>query len=519
MRNRKGVKLRTILGVLVVGSVLLAGIVGGYVAFTANMTSLSSNYLESNYQYAKKLSSSTANLLSVMQDNVSSIAVGVRENAFSQKELDIWYYANEQYFNSIVIVDSKRRVQSVSPGTVVAIGTQLTSTASVQAVENTKPLISEPYVSITGRLIVLISAPIFNDQGNYIGFVGGTIYLEEDNALSRLLRDHFYGNGSYVYVADKMGRLIFHPELKRINEIVTKNEVINKAVKGQSGSTRIINSKGKSFFAGYAYEAHSGWAIVSQTPTAVLDKPLEKLIWSIILQALPILLIILAVAWRVSRNISSPLYILAKFSEEAVLSKKATQPTIPKIVSMIYEVKQLHYSMGNYLNLLSDEIQIDGLTGLPNRKTFDLTIQEWLDDKIPFSLILMDMDHFKLVNDQYGHAVGDEVLIYFAAQMQEVAGQEDLCFRYGGEEFGILVKFANLSEASVIAERLRKKIANTVSPSGEAVTISIGIAKPSSKSNIPKEVIEMADHALYKSKENGRNRTTIFSNNKKNIKV
>ncbi|HEY2491631.1 MAG TPA: sensor domain-containing diguanylate cyclase [Paenibacillus sp.] len=512
MRNRKGVKLRFILGALVIGSVLLAGIAGGYVAFTANMTSLSSNYLESNYQYARKLSASTANLLSVMQDNMNSIAEGVGKSAFSQKELDIWYYANEQYYNSITIVDSKRRIQSVSPDTVgLAIGTKLTSAASLQAVELNKSLISEPFVSVTGRLIVLISAPIFNDQGNYLGFVGGTIYLEEDNVLSQLLKDHFYGNGSYVYVVDKMGHLIFHPEPSRINEIVTGNEVINKAVKGQSGSAQIINSKGTSFFAGYAYEAHSGWGIVSQTPTSVLDKPLEKLICSMILHALPILLIILAIAWRVSRNISSPLYILAKFSEEAVLSKKAIPPTIPKIVSKIYEVKQLHYSMGNYLNLLSDEIQIDTLTGLPNRKTFNLTIQEWLDDEIPFSFILMDIDHFKLVNDQYGHAVGDEVLIYLATEMQNVAGEDDLCFRYGGEEFGILVKFADLPKALVIAERLRRRIANTVSPSGEAITVSIGIARPHGKAITPKELLEMADHALYQSKEDGRNRTSIFS--------
>ncbi|MGF7047029.1 diguanylate cyclase (GGDEF)-like protein [Paenibacillus sp. DS2015] len=513
MGKSKGIKLRLILGILVTASVLIAGIVGGYVAFTANLTSLSSNYLESNYQYAKKLSSSTANLLNVMQANMNSIAKGAGENAISQKELDIWYYANEQYYNSIVIVDTNRRVQVLSPNTVgVAIGTKLTSTASLQAVELNKPLISEPYVSITGRLIVMISAPIFNDQGDYLGFVGGTIYLEEDNVLSRLLNDHFYGNGSYVYVADKMGHLIFHPEPGRVNEIIIGNEVINKAVMGQSGSNRVTNSKGKSFFAGYAYEPHSGWGIVSQTPTSVLDKPLEKLLWSMILQALPILLIILAIAWIVSRNISNPLHILAKFSEEAFLSKRAIPPTIPRIVSMIYEVKQLHYSMGNYLNLLSDEIQIDGLTGLSNRKTFNSTIHEWLDDGIPFSFILMDIDHFKLVNDHYGHAVGDEVLIYLASQIQEVARPEDLCFRYGGEEFGILVKFLEPSEAFVTAERLRKSIATTISPSGEPITVSIGIAKPTDQMRSPKEILEMADHALYQSKGRGRNRTSIYAN-------
>lgn len=513
MRKRKGLKLRMILGLLVVGSVVLTAVVGGYLAITANLKSLTSNYLESNYQYAKKLASNTTDLLNIMQNNMNSIAGLAGEPSFSKRDLNIWFKANEQYFNSVVIVDSERNIQSISPDQSYSlIGSQLTSEASIQAVELRTPLISEPYIAATGRLILLVSSPIYDAKGQYKGFVGGTIYLQEDNVLSRLLSEHFYGNGSYVYVVDKHSHLIFHPDAERINEKIEGNAVINNAIRGISGSTEITNSQGHDFFAGYAYEPKGGWGIVSQTPVTVLNEPLKKLALHIILQALPVCIIILFVAWRVSRYISSPLYELARFSEEAVMSKNSIPPEMPKIASLIYEVKQLHQSIGNHLNLLNDEIQIDGLTGLANRKKFDLSLEEWMEAEESFAIILLDIDYFKHVNDRYGHAVGDEVLKHLASEMRLCAGQQDVCFRYGGEEFGILVREGGLQKPSAIAENLRLRIAAGPDPNGVAITISMGIALYiPSESITAKELLERADMALYRSKQEGRNRITVFS--------
>ncbi|MFC7677953.1 diguanylate cyclase [Paenibacillus sp. GCM10028914] len=513
MGKRKGFKLRIILGLLVVGSVLLTAVVGGYLAITGNVKSLTSNYLESNYQYAKKLASNTTDLLNVMQNNMNSIARLAGESSFSQRDLNIWFKANEQYFNSVVIADTERYITSVTPDLVFSlIGSQLTSEASKRAVELKTALVSEPYVATTGRLIVMVSSPIYDAKGEYKGFAGGTIYLQEDNVLSRLLKEHFYGNGSYVYVVDKDSHLIFHPDSSRINEKITGNEVILKSLSGKSGSAEITNSQGNTFFSGYAYEPSSGWGIVSQTPVSVLNEPVKKLAMNITLQALPVCIIILFVAWRVSRYISSPLYELARFSEEAVMSKTSIPPEMPKIASLIYEVKQLHQSIGNHLNLLNDEIQIDGLTGLANRKTFDLTLKEWIESQTPFALILIDIDFFKRVNDMYGHAVGDEVLVYLAAKMRLSAREQDLCFRYGGEEFGILVRYEGTQKSYEIAESLRMRMLTGRSQNGVAVTVSMGIAPYNhSESLTAKELVERADRALYRSKQEGRDRITVYS--------
>jgi diguanylate cyclase (GGDEF)-like protein len=516
VRTRKGLKLRFVLGLLVIGSVLLTAVIGGYFALSANKASLTAGYLESNSQYAKKLASNTSELLQIMRNNIEAVASMASKQMISQKELDIWYAANEQYFNSILLVDADRTVRATSFNSKgIEIGMVLSSVASFQAVQQKRTLISEPYVgAMTHHLLVLISSPIFNEAGEYEGFAAGTIYLDDSNALNKLLSEHFYGNGSYVYVADKYGHLIFHPDKARLNESITTNEVINKAISGLSGAQKIINSQGGSYFAGYANEPMTGWAIVAQTPTSIVDKPLKKLIWDIVLKSFPIFIIILLVAWRVSYLISKPLFELAAFSEEAILSRGAAYSKMPKESSYIYEVRQLNQSINNHLALLNKEIRLDGLTGLANRKTFDLTIQEWLADDIPFALILLDIDHFKKINDQYGHLIGDEVLTGIASVMKAFSRSNDLCFRYGGEEFGILVKFGNVQTAVQMAERLREAVAAEASPTGNPIFVSIGISCKDGKDVSAKELIEMADIALYQSKADGRNRTTAYQANK-----
>jgi diguanylate cyclase (GGDEF)-like protein len=510
--THKGFTLRFTLSILVIIAVCLTAVVGVYSGIKANTNSLTSSYLVSNSDYAKKLASNTSELLDLMQQNVDALSKMRTDHPMSQKELDVWFHANH-YFNSIFIVDENRNIQALSPAhTGVHVGEKLTSEASIRAIELKKSFISEPYTAHSGRLILLVSSPIFNENGTYAGFVGGTIYLQENNALNQLLKQHFFGNGSYVYVVDKNKHLIFHPDKERIYEAVPNNPVINKVLMGGNGSQSIINSEGNPFFAGYAYEPNSGWGIISQTPTSVLKKPLKNLFTYMFIVFVPLVVLILLVVWWFAYRIAKPLYTLAKFSEEAILHIKAVPSKLPKISSRIYEVKQLYQSINSHLNLLNTEIQMDGLTRLANRKAFDLVIREWHENKIPFSLILLDIDYFKRVNDSHGHVTGDEVLKFVASVMRTISREEDVCFRYGGEEFGILVKYGSSEAATDIAERIRERVETSMNPTGEVITISIGISFSDAKTlEDPKELIEMADQALYQSKKEGRNRTTIYS--------
>ena len=170
----------------------------------------------------------------------------------------------------------------------------------------------------------------------------------------------------------------------------------------------------------------------------------------------------------------------------------------------------VYQHLHNYLVLLNNQIKRDGLTDLGNRRTFDCIMKEWFDNKLQYSIILIDIDHFKTVNDTYGHLVGDDVLRHLSSMMKKLSGEEDLCFRYGGEEFAILMTVQNDHDAFKIAERLRIKFSLDPNPTFSPITISLGISSYQREDQNYNEMIKRADSALYQSKINGRNRTTIY---------
>lgn len=161
---------------------------------------------------------------------------------------------------------------------------------------------------------------------------------------------------------------------------------------------------------------------------------------------------------------------------------------------------------------LQGMVRTDALTGLGNRRLFDERLrQEWkLSQRLnfPVSLLMIDVDHFKRINDAHGHPAGDAVLRDLGTLLDRRTRESDTCTRYGGEEFAILLPATPLQEAVDLAERLRRAVAST--PCGEQrVTVSIGVAcgtagsAPSDASLLIKE----ADDALYAAKSAGRNRT------------
>jgi len=156
----------------------------------------------------------------------------------------------------------------------------------------------------------------------------------------------------------------------------------------------------------------------------------------------------------------------------------------------------------------------DELTGIANRRAFmsqlDREIAGAAEFGWPLAVAMFDVDHFKLVNDRYGHAVGDRVLQLIAARAASVVRGGDLVGRLGGEEFGILMPGAALEEAAHVAERLREAM-ETVAELDESlpgVTISIGIAAREGQ-RTAKELLAAADVALYAAKDEGRNRVRI----------
>jgi two-component system cell cycle response regulator len=160
----------------------------------------------------------------------------------------------------------------------------------------------------------------------------------------------------------------------------------------------------------------------------------------------------------------------------------------------------------------------DPLTRIGNRATFDLSMKQAMArnrrNSSPFSLLLIDLDHFKQVNDLHGHQAGDHILQQVAGAIKKSARDTDVCCRYGGEEFAVILPDTAASEADVLARRIHRNIASVtlkLPREYQPVTVSIGIGSSSNFNGGEGElIIEQADQALYRAKRNGRNRTEIW---------
>jgi two-component system, cell cycle response regulator len=169
------------------------------------------------------------------------------------------------------------------------------------------------------------------------------------------------------------------------------------------------------------------------------------------------------------------------------------------------------------LGLMRHLAERDGLTGLHNRRGFD----QQLDAEIarferyrrPFALIMMDLDHFKKVNDQYGHEGGDEVLRRVGEIIQSSLRDVDVAARFGGEEFAILLPETDKSDAVAIAERIRQRVeAADIQAAGQRikVTTSAGVCAMPERNVEPGNIVRTADQLLYEAKRTGRNRVMTF---------
>lgn len=520
MLPKKGIKVKFVMSILVLVIAFSVTATNWYISSKTLRDNLIENRQENNYRYAQKIAISTSDLLDDIQQNLSTLANKIGQHEFSQSDLDNWYDASNQYYNSLFTTDSNGIVQLMTPSVVpnnkssVRPGTKITTDLMKKNLKEQKPFISDPYLAQTGNLMILASHPVFDKAGQFNGVVIGTMYLESDSSLNSLLSQHEFLNESSVFVVDRTGRIIYHPDSSRVNESVADNSLIQRVMQGKNGFSQIINSRGIEYSSGYVYEEETGWGIIAQTPSSVIEVPLQSLTQKVIFQSLPLLMIIILLAWLVTNRLTKPINQLAQFSKEATLTKNIASIHNLKIKTHLYEVRELCEYIQKHIQLLNKQVQVDGLTGLYNRRSFDLQIEELVNEKVPFSMVMLDIDYFKKVNDQYGHLVGDDVLRFLALTIQDISREEDLCYRYGGEEFVILLIDKDVDEAYTLAERLRIKIAETPSPTGQPITISLGLSTYQDENQLPQDVINEADTALYQSKNEGRNRTTIYQLNK-----
>ncbi|CAM2010772.1 diguanylate cyclase [Acanthopleuribacter pedis] len=203
-------------------------------------------------------------------------------------------------------------------------------------------------------------------------------------------------------------------------------------------------------------------------------------------------------------------YVTKPFKFEELAARIQAQMRIKRLIDELHEKNKL----------LEELALTDSLTGLYNRRHFDNQMEFfWAHHERAqhrFSLMLIDVDHFKSINDTYGHATGDEVLTILADLLKEICRKGDLVARFGGEEFAMILPETGQDEAWIVGERLRLAVQEysfAVSGKTIAMTVSVGVVD-SDRGEIHKfeDMIHLADNTLYKAKAAGRNSALVYRN-------
>ncbi|WFR60919.1 sensor domain-containing diguanylate cyclase [Paenibacillus amylolyticus] len=517
------ISITVLLCALVTISVLMTLTIMVISSYTSQKETIIDNTLSINYAKAVQMSQTLDSLFLSMQGSLKFAAdyiqnTNLRDTTQMNKSLDL-IRNSSNFFNSVALADEEGLVLSISPYYESSIGKHVSSKAAKEAISSQASYISEAFpVSQDQSRIVFLGEPVFNASGRFLGMIGGNIHLQEYNILNLSFGNQLkYSDGSYFFIVDKKGTLLFHPDEDRIGEDVSKNTVVQKLMNNQMGKARYKNLAGVDSLAGYYKVPLTSWGVVIVTPTQmVFDQLNNHIRMLLIYTAVPFLILTFFVV-RFARRLASPFVMLADVINQ--MDKGTVK--LPVIKShwnreadiLTHTVLQAMANFKNKSDQLTYDARTDVLTGINNRRVFDEVIQQWIEEEIPFSLVIFDIDHFKSINDEFGHSAGDEVLKYVASLLRMSVSLNDVCFRFGGEEFVVLMRHCHSKQAYETAERIRITLEASVLPINRSVTISAGIAEYPLNSISATELFSLADSALYQAKAVGRNRTITHSNN------
>ena len=508
--------LRLLIVLLAFSASLATLISSFYSTYQVQKEQLINHTLKSNYAYANKLASATDNFLESAKQQLAYSANKIEQNindaSLLQEEVTRLNLQTNS-FNSVAI-NKNGIIHVTSPYLPEIIGKSISSPGSSQALKEKKPLISMPYMSAAKNLIIFISHPLFDKNGNYLGYIGGSLYLKERNILNDLLEQHFYEGGSHIYVVDGNKQILYHPDKKRIGTSVTNNKVINAVITGQSGQVTVLNSKNVEMLAGFAPVTAANWGIVAQRPVIATLASLDTLIMEVFARTLPMALVTFILIGVFSHFISRPLKQLANSVNR--LDEANSIDKLKRIKSWYFESQKLKLAMLNGVNILHTQIgqlkhdaQTDPLTNTHNRRSLNGLLSQLMLNNTPFAILEIDIDFFKRVNDTFGHDKGDEALKILADIIKNISRKGDIVSRIGGEEFLLVLPHEDSQSALKIAERLRTTVETTQMKTIGFITVSIGIATWPTHSNNIDQVYKCADKALYHAKEHGRNRCVV----------
>lgn len=513
-RPKPKLNLRFLILIFVLLSAVATLVNSFWVTFKIQKQELIENALDVNKAYASRIAASVEQVLNSDLDKLKYGSVGIGR-AFG----DTSYLADEVQrlfgqdasFNSVLIADAAGTIIASAPESLHLNGRTLQhkEPLSLRAAK-----ISHAFKSIAGNLVVFISHPIFDVKGEYLGLIGGSIQLEQKNTLQALMDTNVRKDGAHVYLIDSSRRVLYHTYPAQIGSIMDNGLIAEAALSQDMGTLEAPDENGVEMLAGFAKVPSSGWGVISQQPLANIEAVLRQTMAKVAQGIAPVALFGIVLIWWLGARISAPLSRLADCAKR--LDTPDSYERISAVPTRYFESWQIRRALLLGATLLQEKIgklnqqaQTDALTGLANRRAMQDVLSRWLEAEKGFAVVSMDIDHFKRVNDTFGHGVGDVTLRAIAQLMQQNSRTNDLPCRVGGEEFVLLLPGSSLQIAADVAERLRASIAAADIETVGHITVSLGVALWHPAGDSISAVLQRADQLLYQAKQGGRNRVVV----------
>lgn len=421
------------------------------------------------------------------------------------------------------------------------------------AIRNKKATISPIRINpLNGKPAIYIAQPIMSlDNPTAVNNVLiGELKIDPIEKLRQGIR---FGEAGHSAIVDHLGHVIAHPNpdwMVGNIEDLSNLGIVKKMMAGQTGVTEFYSPFVKqTMIAGYTAVPELGWGIMVPQPKAEVDKQVRSIVFTQFSWGLVGLVVALITAHFLGRWITQPINELASAGNK--LSKEGFQDNLPKIrdsapielqllagcfgaairglAASRAEVEDLNQSLQSKIKEATNELReanmklsvlarSDHLTNLANRRHFEQTIANLASrrqaDTDNVCLLLVDVDHFKQINDQHGHSAGDMVLIQIAEILDHHMRQTDLAARYAGDEFIVLIR----AEEDIGRERanaIRNEIAERkfhVDGEDLQVTVSVGlfIFNVADYEHKTEQIFRNVDAAMYQAKERGRNTVEEF---------
>jgi len=367
-----------------------------------------------------------------------------------------------------------------------------------------------------GKAAMILVVPIRQDDGMFLGALGAKINLDGvRDMLEQLSADH----SRDLYLITEPGRMVVSSAansadlMKATLPAATTRDLVER--EGQP----VVQSRaaGREVVAVLRRIPQLRWAAVAETPRAEAVREAGVLRFRTVLLLTSLLAAVGLLAFVVGAFVTRPLERLTEAAARVAAGDLAVE--LPAGGSG--EVGYLTRALNTVVTRLREkeshgELEklslTDSLTGLYNRRhlmgTLASEVQRSRRLRRAFSVLLADVDRFKQYNDTHGHLAGDAALVKIAEVFRKTTRQVDCVARYGGEEFVVMLLEANLATASLVAERIRARVAEQDLGEG-TLTLSIGVAEYPDGGDTPEELIATADAAMYKAKSSGRNQVMI----------